>query len=213
MQLIGAAAYSSINKSRIFKVVKTPVPREQHPAEIRELLGYDFFREDPANRRFHEFVKGFGREVEPEYWTKLEDLAYDIRQLLDILKTQSTGAGPAVPTSAITVYLATTTSDLSADRDQIQRDLQPAGPTILPDQHLPDTGPELEEEVRAMLQRCRLSIHLIGERHGRVPEAATQSVEELQNALATMYSQKNAAFSRLVWLPPGVHSTDDRQQA
>ena len=83
----------------------------------------------------------------------------------------------------------------------------------LPDHHLPDTGPELEEEVRAMLRRCRLSIHLIGERHGRVPEAATQSVEELQNALAAMCSQKNAAFSRLVWLPPGVHTTDERQQA
>src|SRR5262249_31760506 len=64
------------NKARIFKVVKTPVPLEQHPAEIQKLLGYEFFREDPANHRFHEFVKGFGREVEPEYWTKLEDLAY-----------------------------------------------------------------------------------------------------------------------------------------
>src|SRR5262245_16175794 len=131
MQLIGAAAYSSINKSRIFKVVKTPVPREQHPAEIRELLGYDFFREDPANRRFHEFVKGFGREVEPEYWTKLEDLACDIRQLLDILKTQSTGSGLLAPSSGMTVYLAETTSDLSAERDQIRRDLQARGHTVL----------------------------------------------------------------------------------
>jgi hypothetical protein len=31
------------NKSRIFKVVKTLVPREQHPIEIRGLLGYEFF--------------------------------------------------------------------------------------------------------------------------------------------------------------------------
>src|SRR5262249_59720965 len=112
----------------------------------------------------------------PEYWTKLEDLAYDIRQLLDMVKTQNTGSSPRAPSSGITVYLAETTSDLSAERDQIRRDLQARGHAVLPDQHLPLTGPELEEEVRAMLQRCRLSIHLIGERHARVPEAATKSV-------------------------------------
>jgi hypothetical protein len=64
-----------------------------------------------------------------------------------------------------------------------------------------------------MLQRCRLSIHLIGERYGVVPEAAAQSVVELQNSLATAYSQQNTSFARLVWLPPGVHATDERQQA
>lgn len=201
------------NKSRIFKVVKTLVPREQHPVEIQGLLGYEFFREDPATRRPHEFVTGFGREVEPDYWTKLEDLAYDIHQLLEIIKTTSPRPGPAGPPSGTTVYLAETTSDLQAERDQIRRDLQARGHTVLPNQHLPLTGPELETMVRTTLQRCRLSIHLIGERYGVVPEAATHSVVELQNALATAYSQQNANFSRLVWLPPGLQASDVRQQA
>ena len=200
------------NKARIFKVVKTPVPRDQHPAEIEGLLGYEFFREDPATRRPHEFVKGFGREVEPEYWARLEDLAYDIHQLLEIIRDRSPRSRSPAPSAGITVYLATTTADLSAERDQIRRDLQARGCTILPDQHLPLTGPELAEEVRALLQRCRLSIHLIGERYGVVPEASAQSVVELQNALATAYSQQNASFSRLVWLPPGVQAADERQQ-
>ena len=200
------------NKARIFKVVKTPVPRDQHPAEIEGLLGYEFFREDPATRRPQEFVRGFGREVEPEYWARLEDLAYDIHQLLEIIRDRSARSHSPVPSSGITVYLATTTSDLSAERDQIRRDLQARGYTVLPDQHLPLTGPELAAEVRALLQRCRLSIHLIGERYGVVPEASAHSVVELQNALATAYSQQNAGFSRLVWLPPTVHATDARQQ-
>src|SRR5262249_9145815 len=154
------------NKSRIFKVVKTLVPREKHPIEIQGLLGYGFFRENPATHRPHEFVKGFGREVEPEYWTKLENLAYDIHQLLDMIKPQGTGSTPPVPSSATTVYLAETTSDLSAERDQVRRELLARGHTVLPEQHLPLTGPELDTTVRAMLQRCRLSIHLIGEQYG-----------------------------------------------
>src|SRR3954471_1834529 len=32
------------DKARIFKVLKTPVPLDDHPAELRSLLGYDFFR-------------------------------------------------------------------------------------------------------------------------------------------------------------------------
>jgi hypothetical protein len=201
------------NKSRVFKVIKTPIPLEQHPAEIKGLLGYEFFREDPHTHRPHEFVNGFGREVEPEYWTRMGDLAYDIRQLLEMIKAENTASGPLAPRSGMTVYLAETTSDLSTERDQIRRDLQSHGHTVLPDQHLPLTGPELEKEVRAMLQGCRLSIHLIGERYGIIPEAAAHSVTELQNTLATTYSQQNAHFSRLVWLPPGLHATDERQQA
>jgi hypothetical protein len=112
--------------------------------------------------------------------------------------------------------LAETTSDLNAERDQIRRDLQARGHTVLPDQQLPLSGPELESLVQDNLQRCRLSIHLIGERYGIVPEAADQSVVALQNALATAYSQNNTEFSRLIWLPTELQATqvtDERQQA
>src|SRR5262249_38896224 len=42
------------NKSRIFKVIKTPIPLENHPVAIQGVLGYDFFHLDPATRRFLE---------------------------------------------------------------------------------------------------------------------------------------------------------------
>src|SRR5688572_30785031 len=32
------------NKSRIFKIIKTPVKREEHPEVMRDLLGYEFYR-------------------------------------------------------------------------------------------------------------------------------------------------------------------------
>lgn len=201
------------NKSRIFKVVKTPVPLEAHPSEIQGLLGYEFFHLDPETQRPHEFIKGFGREVEPEYWIKLEDLAYDIHQLLEMIKAESSAPSASVPSSGVSVYLAETTSDLNAERNQIRRDLQARGHTVLPDQQLPLSGPALESLVQDNLQRCRLSIHLIGERYGIVPEDADQSVVARQNALAATHSQRNADFSRLIWLPTGLQTTDERQQA
>jgi hypothetical protein len=70
------------DKSRIFKVIKTPVERKQHPQEVQELLGYEFYQFDQSGRPI-EFSKIFGAEAERNYWTKVNDLAYDIKQMLD----------------------------------------------------------------------------------------------------------------------------------
>jgi len=39
------------DKARVFKVVKTPVPLVQQPADFQELLGYDFFVVDAETGR------------------------------------------------------------------------------------------------------------------------------------------------------------------
>ena len=43
------------NKARVFKVIKTPVPYEQHPDIIRNILGYEFYGTDPTTNRVKEF--------------------------------------------------------------------------------------------------------------------------------------------------------------
>jgi hypothetical protein len=70
------------NKSRIFKVMKTPVPLEDQPEKLRPLLGYDFFSLDKETGR----IKELGLfEKEEGYWTKLNDVAYDIADLIEKL--------------------------------------------------------------------------------------------------------------------------------
>jgi hypothetical protein len=72
------------NKSRIFKIAKTYVPHEEHPDEIRGLLGYDFFRFDRLddNARPHEFMLEKGSPYYHEFIEKLNDLTYDIVDLI-----------------------------------------------------------------------------------------------------------------------------------
>ncbi len=74
------------NKSRIFKVMKTFVPQEDHPAPLDRLLGYEFFQVDPATGRPAEFRSEFGPEAKRNYLTKLYDLAYEIAELLKQLQ-------------------------------------------------------------------------------------------------------------------------------
>ncbi len=76
------------NKGRLFKVVKTYVPREQYPGEFESFIGYEFFEFDAAGRP-QEFDKIYGPELERKFYARLNDLAYDIHQTLEILEALS----------------------------------------------------------------------------------------------------------------------------
>lgn len=203
------------DKSRIFKVVKTPVPPDRHPPELQDLqtmLGYDFFQIDPTTGKLREFIFNSGPNTDNGYWAKLDDLAQDIYQLLEVLGGRKQGLPEETPAqSGITVYLAETTLDLIGERDKIRRELQQRGYKILPDNPLPLNATDFQTVVREHLRRSNLSIHLIGANYGVIPEAADCSVVCLQNELAAERSQ-DQSFSRIIWMPPGLQAREERQQ-
>jgi hypothetical protein len=196
------------DKARIFKVVKTPVPLERHPDELQALLGYEFFVTDPQTGRPRELSQMYGPEAERQFLTRLDDLAYDISNLLETMKNGS----PAVQAAPqATVYLAETSHDLRAEREAVRRELVRNGLQVLPDQPLPLVAAELTAFVAAEISRCALSIHLVGRAYGVVPDDETRSIVALQHEIAA--GRKDAGLTRLIWLPPGLESADERQQA
>ena len=135
------------DKARIFKVLKTPVPRDTDLPELSALLGYEFYKVDPETGRFHELDDVFGPSAQRDYWMKLDDLAYDISELLGILRKEFAAGDTVVVTAAAAraeaVYLAESTADLKEDRDAIRRDLQQHGYTVLPACGLPMVCPDV----------------------------------------------------------------------
>jgi Domain of unknown function (DUF4062)/TIR domain len=198
------------NKVRIFKVMKTPVPLEQHPAPLQDVLGYEFFKVDPASGKVVEFYKVFGADAERDFWLKLFDLAHDVCALFGMLESAAKAA-PESKDDAGAVYLATTTVDLNDPRAAIRRDLEQHGYTVLPSRQYPADAEGLQAAIREDLARCRLSIHMIGRRYGQVPEGATESIPEIQSALA-IERAAGGAFARLIWVPPGLQVDDERQR-
>jgi hypothetical protein len=181
-------------KSRIFKVIKTFVPPERHPLELQGLEGYQFFQLDPLTRRPAEFLQG-----SPEFWKRMDDLLYDIEKMLNLLCDMQ-------PIQADPLYLAETTSDLDDRRDRLRRVFREEH-VILPDRPLPLKMPEVKTQISSYLDRARLSVHLVGEPYGIVPEGAAESITCLQTELAA-----RSGFLRVIWVPPGLHPTDRRQQ-
>jgi hypothetical protein len=202
------------DKARVFKVVKTPIPQEQYPAELAPLLGYEFFAVDAATGRPREISRDFGPEAEQQFLARIDDLAYDICQLLRMLKAGKAedAARPAPATPRATVYLAETGFDLREEREEVKRDLQRNGYAVLPDRPLPLVRGELEAVVESELARSTLSVHLVGKSYGVVPDGGPESVVVLEDRLAARRSRE-ASLVRLVWLPPGLTVEDDRQQA
>lgn len=195
------------NKARIFKVLKTPVPLELHPPELKPLLGYEFFKVDPATGRVYELDEVFGPEAQRDFWLRLDDLAHDVCCVLEMLEGP---AEPKIEAKDECVYLAETTSDLREQREAIRRDLQQHGYTVVPANPLPLVASETKTVVREELTRCRMSIHLIGKNYSLVPEGGTESLQQIQNEAAIERGEKGE-FSRLLWIPQGLQVEDDRQ--
>ncbi|HEV8241356.1 MAG TPA: hypothetical protein VGS57_18465 [Thermoanaerobaculia bacterium] len=196
------------DKARIFKVIKTPVPRDRHPEELQPLLGYEFYVRDPDNQRPRELSHFLGPEVERQFLARLDDLAWDVCQLLLQLRAES-AAAPVKPAGKATVYLAETSADVREEREAIRRDLLRAGCTVLPDRSLPLVAPELAAVAHEQLARCSLSIHLIGRGYGVVPDGAARSIVALQHEAAAA----RHGLPRVLWLPPGAEVEDERQRA
>jgi hypothetical protein len=196
------------DKARIFKVLKTPVRREMHPPELQSLLGYEFFQTDPDTGKIHELDEAFGPKAQIAFWMKLDDLAQDICALLEML--YASGA-PTQRITRETIFLAEATIDVKEQRETIRRDLQQHGYVVLPAGGSPLVASEMVTSFREDLERCRMSIHLIGKNYGTVPEGSAASIPEIQNELA-IDRVNRGDFSRLIWIPPGLQVEDERQQ-
>jgi hypothetical protein len=194
------------DKARIFKVVKTPVNRERLPEEVQPMLGYDFFVYDEAGRP-RELSQDYGKER--TFLTKLDDLAFDIAQLLDVIDNNAISVAPVAPKG--TLFLAETSFELREEREAMKRDLVHNGYEILPDRPLPLVGPELDAIVREQLGRSKVSIHLVGLNYGVIPEGARVSIVERQQALA-LEAARGSELSSIIWLRPGVEIEDERQR-
>jgi serine/threonine protein kinase len=206
------------DKARLLKVLKTAVSEEQMPHPLLEILaplcGFEFFELDAETGRVREFDETFGPALKQRFFERVYDLAYDACQVLRTLKqvrVQNSSAAPP-DTQRRWVYLATTTSDVADERDRIKRELLERGHMVLPDAPLPMLARDVETMVCDCLARCTIAVHLLGQRYGVTPEDSSESLPALQVRL-TAEAAGRPDLQRLIWMPSGGESADERQRA
>ena len=210
--------------ARFFKILKRPFDSDEYLDELEDLLTYDFYLIDPLTGDSQEFTRFFGSDAERSYWMKLVDMAYDINHIIHAKEIErGSGTYETIPREK-TVYLANTGVDMVIQRDIIKRELIRHGYKVLPDHSLPKEAKALDRIVRDDLDRCRLSIHMVGEDYGYKPRGSELSVVDIQNRVASDHTyqmvdknkkvkegEKNP-FSRLIWVSPDLKNVTERQK-
>jgi hypothetical protein len=200
--------------NRVFKVFKSPLTWLQQPPRIRELLGYEMYQIDNDTGEVREYSDYFSSEAERQYWMKMVDLAYDVADILLVLRGHEK---PEIKKlyGRKTIYLAETGHDLTVQRNIIRRELQRLGFLVLPSKTLPSEYHEFERVVRQNLEESDMSIHLFGSAYGEIPEGSDRSSMYLQNEFAAQKSERVGKdnFPRLIWISPSLVNVSERQRA
>jgi hypothetical protein len=208
-----AANYDS---SRILKVVKDPVLVHDQPQFLQPLLGYEMYQLDLDSGEVREYQSYFSTEAQRQYWMEIVDLSHDIARLLHKSKNGISDNQVKDLFKPKMVYLAETGHDLSVERNIIMREIQRYGYTVLPDKSLSGDTLTIEQVVRRDLEACSMSIHLIGNTYGEVPDGGTQSIMDIQNRIAAEKSheakKRNESFGRLIWIAPAVIHMNESQK-
>ncbi|NRF71811.1 TIR domain-containing protein [Aquincola sp. S2] len=191
-------------RSRIVKVYRAAVDR----AELRHR-----FDATPELAGFFDSTEGFklfcvegdiDRDalLHPDgmalVWQRADDLAITLKRIID--DGLSEARVPAAPGGPV-VYLARTASDMANTRDLIRRELEDRQCLVLPAGDPPQDAADHADAVRRDLASAQLSIHLLGQRYGSIPEGSQESGVALQVRLALQAA--HAPFTTLLWTPEG----------
>ena len=204
-------------QDRVFKVLKTPMTYDKQPTKLREQLGYDFYQIHHESGQVKELKDYFSTEAEKNYWMRLVDLAYDIHETLLMLESRESSVSIKPIFSRKSIYLAETGHDLVVQKNIIRRELLRHGYNVLPNHAITSSLDEMKENVELELKECTLSIHLIGNSYGEIPEGTDKSIVDIQNRTAAEISsqtkgQKNE-LSRLIWISPELNNISDKQRS
>ena len=205
------------DKSRLLKVLKTAVSDQQMSGPLHDifspLAGFEFYEHDAETGRIREFDETFGPALKQRFFERVYDLAYDGCQVLSLMKqVRARDDSTTVHPHRKWIYLATTTSDVADERDRIKRELLERGHVVLPEAPLPMLSRDVEVVVKDCLAKCSVAIHLLGQRYGVTPEDSSESLPALQVRLTADRSLR-PDLQRLIWMPGGEESPDERQRA
>ncbi|MCP5102194.1 MAG: toll/interleukin-1 receptor domain-containing protein, partial [bacterium] len=175
------------------------------------------------DERQNQFVHLIRTDVDSQYGadlfeTSIEDFKYAIHDKLKSIeaaaaKTAVTPApnGAAPREGRGNVFLAETNYALKEKRENIKHRLIEQGYTVLPTQPLPLYYSELTEAVDNDMAQCQISIHMLGEDYGMVPDGTEKSSISLQYEKAAAKS-RNGQLQRLVRVSPSINRDDERQR-
>ena len=199
------------DKFKIVPVVRRQDDERPLPKQITDIKRkYCFYEHAGPEEQIFYLDPEQGRESRQKFLEKIEQLAYDLAKYIKKFDPNAGNEVSSPPDASSTpcIYLAEPTPDLWDDYENIARDLRQRGRLFLPaelDKDAPRIKPvaEFVQKVKKDMDRCNVSVSLIGAKTNGYPKGSDFTYHELQMKIA---AERNLDpnFKRLVWLPPHI---------
>ena len=193
------------NASKILLVLPFGFPVNGIPVAFGKLPTFNFYDTDPETGIFRSYLHN-ENEVASLYWDRILDVTVCL-------------TGSDIPkVNEKTIYVAETTAELFPYRNAICSELIHRGFDILPKHFLCGNGIEISQQITEYLDQSFMSVHIIGDHYGQIIHDQEMSLSELQCRLAAKkwrLASNNPGedtFQRIVWFPPHVKASDERQR-
>ena len=203
-------AKSISSQKPTFIIYRHLITKSTFQQELPEINSYLFADIDPETGIERHYSAEGNQHESRLYWAKLLDVAFDLGSAIF----------GHVNTSEIeqTIYLAECSPEQYEYRDAIRSELVHRGFKVLPPHFLKGTNDELVKTIATYLEQSSISVHFVGNHYGEIISGSDVSLTELQCRLAAKHwrvstgKNNGKQFQRIVWLPPGLKPSDDRQR-
>ncbi|MBV8134291.1 MAG: toll/interleukin-1 receptor domain-containing protein [Deltaproteobacteria bacterium] len=205
---------------RMTVVGKHFLARENRPSPLDRQMGFEFYQLDHQDEVSPE--KEFfnlGKAADGRFFQVRDELARHLQNQVDRIAATDNAPAPPVKIAADngrTVYLSKPAADMEQAYSRLALELQGRGYSVVPDvsSGIPSTG--AREYIDAALNRAELSIHLVGEKRGFVPDdddtpepiVKLQLVRATERATAAKLNREGSGFRRVVWAPRVVEASE-----
>ncbi len=206
--------------TRIFKVVRYPLQEHYLLDYLNNSVNYNFYHVDNLTDEVIHYDDFTGPKSEKTFWLRLYDLAYDLHKIIDKISNSDNEIQQLhKDINAQYIYLANVGSDMADVRDVIKRELLRSGYQVLPESNLPDDEETAKKLIKRDLNRCCLSIHIVGSDFGQ-RKKADFSIVELQNTLAADHIKSvessedhvSLHFGRIIWISTNLVNINVKQR-
>ena len=161
---------------RVFLVELDKVEIRDRPDGFRDCKGYQFWTLDRERNRPRRLGVPQPSLEDRDYWSRVDDLGYELAAELDRVRRESDLAGQQQAAATVrdtrtSVFLAEPEQDVVTERNAVKRTLDQAGFRILPDDNqkpYPRAATQWEAAVKEDLKKCDLFVQLLSERDGKI---------------------------------------------
>jgi hypothetical protein len=208
-------------EERMVVVGKRFVRKDDRPPPLNLQMGFEFYQRDiqddvSAEKEFF----NLGKATDGRFFQVRDELAKHLQNRVDRI-AKGAGTGTTLPPdikiaaeNGRTVYLAKPAADMEQAYGRLALELQGRGYCVVPDVNsgIPSTG--ARAYIDAALNKAELSIHLVGEKRGFVPDdddtsdpiVKLQLMRAKERSAATDTDRDGLSFRRIVWAPKAVET-------